>query len=204
MQAHDGVISLKRSLKQLLFASLTALLILSPAYAYTILDYYGCTREYGLIQALTILDQSPMRGTVQYLVESRARITFKNMREFGKAYRDHDALSIISNDGHHLIYINIRHANAPPQALAALISHEAMHADPNNSIQEEFMAWSQEAKTWNEMLARYPQLRSIKPQTVPLVDRLNAVTALANQNQLRQQIESNIAYRDLPQRSPGF
>lgn len=166
--------------------------------------YYRCTREPVLVDAMRLLRNTRAVSTVDMLLEQQVRILFKDMRVFGPAYAGHDALSFITDDGRQVIYINIRHQQAPAAALAALISHEAMHADRDNSLAEEVAAWQQEAETWQELLQQFPKLSEIKTGTIALVDRENAILVLQTQNRLEQEISSNIAYRGLPQRSPGF
>lgn len=182
-------------------------LMLPGAYArnaYTLGDYYHCTRDEPLVQALAILDHSPMREAVEKIMSHQTRLMFKNMRELGKAYQTHDALSIITESGQHLVFISDRHRDAPPPALAAIIAHEAIHHDTENSIQEEIVGWSREAQAWQHMLSRYPTLKEIPNGKFPLVDRQNAIAVLQQQNRLVDEIQKNVAYKDLPQRSTGF
>ncbi len=183
---------------------LGAIIFSAPAQAYTIADYYRCTRDQPIIQAMEILERSPEKWVVKDMVESDTRVLFKNMQQLSQFYENDDALSVISNDGHHIIYINMKHYNAPPQALAATLSHEIMHSDRFNSIHEEMTAWTQEAKTWQEMLQEYPQLQQIPRGEYPLVDRLNAIEILIKEHKLEDEIRNNPVYKGLPEHSPGF
>ncbi len=178
--------------------------LVAPVLAEGGIKYFRCTREPVLIQALAILAETDNKSVVEDLFARDTKILFKDMREFGKAYMNHDALSVIVNDGRHVIYINSKHASAPPPALAALIRHEAMHNDTENSVHEEVVAWSEEARTWQDMLERYPHLKSIPLKSNALVDRLTAVSVLVQQNKLTWQIRNNVAYKGLPEHSPGF
>ena len=191
----------------LLKTALVALLLLpcSTGSAANPVELYRISRDAPIIEALEILDHSPEKAIIPWMVSHDVRVLFKDMRlELGKAYMNHDALTIISNDDQQVIYINSKHMMAPPQALAALIRHEAMHDDRDNSLQEELTAWNKEGQTWQEMLTHYPELKQIPPHTVALVDRLNAINILQQQNRLQDQVFKNIAYQGLPEHSPGF
>lgn len=167
-------------------------------------DFYRSTRDVPILQALAHLSQSTARGSVDHIVNRQVRILFKDMRELGKTYHNHDALTIITDNNEQMIFINAKHATAPPQALAALISHEVLHADRENSMQEETTAWNREGQTWQEMLAKFPELKQIRPGTFSLVDRENAIVVLQTQHRLHTEIQSNVAYQGLPAHSPGF
>ncbi len=177
--------------------------MLSPAHA-TTQEYYRISRDQGIIQALDALSQTSARESIDFMLENDVKILFKNMRELGNAYKNHDALTWISPAGQQIIFINQKHVVSPPQALAALISHEVMHNDGENSVQEEVMAWNQEGRIWKELLGLYPDLHHIKPRTIALVDRLNAILVLQGRDALHHEIENNVAYKGLPPRSPGF
>jgi hypothetical protein len=195
---------MKKLFSWISFVVLIVVWLKISVWAYEPADYYRCTRDAPVIQALQILEYSSDKAAVDTIMDTGVRIMFKNMLEFGKLYQNNDALSIISNDGRHLIFINKKHYSAPPQALAATISHEVMHSDRENSIAEEFAAWTQEGKTWQEMLKRYPELQSIPVKTYPLVDRLNAIVLLIDHHQLEAEIRNNPVYKGLPEHSPGF
>lgn len=49
-----------------------------------------------------------------------------------------------------------KHSTPPAIALAALLSHEAIHQDEYNSLSEETYAWTMEAAVWSELLELYP------------------------------------------------
>ena len=97
------------------------------------------------------------------------KIEFKNLSEINMNYANFDALGW--KKGKNLfIYINAKHKDAPPQALAALLSHEALHQDEANSIAEETYAWTMEAVVWSEILRSYPDCEQ---DFHPLVKREN-------------------------------
>ena len=97
------------------------------------------------------------------------KVEFKNLSEINMDYATFDALGW--KKGKNLfIYINAKHKDAPPQAIAALLSHEALHQDETNSIAEEIYAWTMEAVVWSEILRSYPNCAD---DIHPLVKREN-------------------------------
>ena len=105
------------------------------------------------------------------------------------------------------IYINQKHLNAPIEALAALLSHEALHQDEYNSISEETYAWTMEANVWADLCKRNPILRHDK--TSSLASRENILLKmLENANYSNVLIKNTVVnhpgYKSLPQKSPGF
>ena len=62
--------------------------------------------------------------------------------------------------------------DAPKEALAALLSHEAIHQDKDNSINEETYCWTLEAAVWTNMCDKNEKLQEIAH---PLVDRENTI-----------------------------
>ena len=102
------------------------------------------------------------------LTERPVKIEFRDLGEINKDYESFDALGW--KKGKRLyIFINPRHKDAPPGAIAALLSHEALHQDEYNSIAEETYAWTMEAAVWCEILNEFPE--SADEKTHPLVVR---------------------------------
>ncbi|MCK7481202.1 MAG: hypothetical protein M0C28_31405 [Candidatus Moduliflexus flocculans] len=59
------------------------------------------------------------------------------------------------------IFIDNKHRNAQPEALASLLSHEAVHQDEYSSIEEETYAWGCEADVWIQQKKRKPEISAI-------------------------------------------
>ncbi len=133
------------------------------------------------------------------------KIEFKNLGTIRRAYSSYDALGW--KKGSQLyIYINQKHRSAPPEALASLLSHEALHQDGKNSINEETYAWTLEAAVWTELTKINPSLQN---NYHPLVKRENTISKMfkkANYTSkyIRRTVINNPGYRGLPQISPGF
>jgi len=154
--------------------------------------------------ALQALEATGEAAVVQTLLARGTHVLFRNMETFGPMYKANDAITWVGDDGSQTIYISHRHTQAPPQALAALVAHELIHNDSDNSLAEELAGWRREGAVWRTMLAQYPDLTKIPIKTFPLVDRLNAIALLEKQNKLTQTVESNSVYQALPKHSPGF
>lgn len=167
-------------------------------------ELFRITRDSAILTALERLRGSGAEPALSAIANRRGRVFFKDLREISKQVRNFDALSWISPAGEWVIFIHVKHRNAPPEALAALIAHESLHCDPENSLQEEVSGWAQEAMTWSEMKQRYPHLQTLAPGTSPLVDRLNRLASEQEQGMLEALVRQNKGYRNLPETSPGF
>ena len=137
--------------------------------------------------------------------QSPIRISFKNLSEINESYESFDAVGW-KKKGKLYIYINPKHESAPPAALAALLSHEALHQDEYNSLSEETYAWTMEAAVWTEMVKRYPESNDLES---PLVARENVLKQLFEKGNytnkyIKKTVYSNPGYKNLPLTSPGY
>ncbi len=133
------------------------------------------------------------------------KIEFKNLSEINPSYENFDAVGW-KRKGSLYIYINPKHKEAPPGALAALLSHEALHQDEYNSLSEETYAWTMEATVWYEMLQKYPELENVDSS---LVRRENILKNLFEKGKytnkyIKKNVYANKGYKGLPISSPGF
>ena len=133
------------------------------------------------------------------------KIEFKDLGTINEAYANFDALGWKKSKKLY-IYINPRHKDAPPGALAALLSHEALHQDEYNSIAEETYAWTMEASVWYEIRKLYPESND---ELHPLVVRENTLRKLFirgnySDKYIKKTVVSNEGYKNLPSTSPGF
>ena len=133
------------------------------------------------------------------------KIEFKDLSEINPSYANFDAVGWKRKESLY-IYINPKHKNAPPAALAALLSHEALHQDEYNSLSEETYAWTMEATVWYEMLQKYPELLNVNE---PLVKRENILKQLFEKGNytnkyIKKNVYANQGYKGLPISSPGF
>lgn len=133
------------------------------------------------------------------------KIEFKDLGSINQAYRNFDALGW-KRGANLYIYINQKHSEAPAIALAALLSHEAMHQDEFNSLSEETYAWTMEAAVWCELLRLYPDYE-LPIQS--LVQRENTLKQLFEKGDytnkyIKKTVYTNSGYQNLPESSPGF
>lgn len=133
------------------------------------------------------------------------KIEFRDLGAINSEYAEFDALGWKKKNQLY-IYINPRHKDAPPGALAALLSHEALHQDVYNSLAEETYAWTMEASVWYEIVKLYPESND---QLHPLVNRENQLKQLFERGNysnkyIKKSVMSNKGYANLPSTSPGF
>lgn len=135
------------------------------------------------------------------------KVEFKNLGEINKTYSSYDALGW--KKGSRLyIYINQTHSNSPAIAIAALLSHEALHQDEYNSLSEETYAWTMEAAVYTDLLKLYPDYH-VNMNTDSLVQRENTLSSLLQRGgytnkYIKKTVYSNAGYQNLPESSPGF
>ena len=133
------------------------------------------------------------------------KIMFKDLSEINEAYATFDAVGW-KKRGKLYIYINPKHEYAPPGALAALLSHEALHQDEYNSLSEETYAWTMEAVVWSEILKRYPESNNLESALVVRENILKQLLEKGNYTNkyIKKTVYANKGYKDLPLSSPGF
>ncbi|MFM7468444.1 MAG: hypothetical protein ACKO37_02955 [Vampirovibrionales bacterium] len=105
-----------------------------------------------LMKALHLLSVCPLpeaQEALRSIAQHRSRLLLKVLATLSPNYARYDALSWIAPEGKPYLFIAERHRHAPPQALAALIAHEALHDDLTNSVEEEIEGWTREATVWH-------------------------------------------------------
>lgn len=173
--------------------------------------YKNCTKSEDIMIALytmedTLADFARRAILGENLSGRPIKVQFKNLAEIKPEYHNYDAIGWKIKDRLY-IFVNEKHKNAPPEALASLLSHEAMHQDSFNSINEETYSWTMEAAVWTDYLKKNPSLKYKTDH--PLVRRLNTLNDLfvkANYTDkyIKKVVQTNDGYKDLPVRSPGF
>ncbi len=133
------------------------------------------------------------------------KIEFKNLAEINPSYESFDAVGW-NRKGALFIYINPKHKEAPPGALAALLAHEALHQDEYNSLSEETYAWTMEATVWYEILQKYPELENVDSSLVRRENILKSLFEKGNYTNkyIKKNVYANKGYKGLPISSPGF
>ena len=139
------------------------------------------------------------------LSQKPVHIEFKDLGQINAEYATFDALGW--KKGKKLyIYISNKHTEAPAGAIAALLSHEALHQDEFNSLAEETYAWTMEAVVWEEILKLYPESDD---KSSSLVKRENTLKKLLEKGEhtnvyIKKSVMQNPGYKNLPSYSPGF
>ena len=121
--------------------------------------YKKVTKEGIVMQAMEMMNTVNI-GMYSYnalmgnnLTEKPFKIEFKNLSEIREEYASFDALGWKKKNRLY-IYINEKHRNAPAEAIAALLAHEAIHQDEFASLNEETYAWTLEAAVWMKLSER--------------------------------------------------
>lgn len=183
----------------------------TPEYIKKIKNEYKCAGK----DEIFYVSLDMMKGTLgefsknailgNNLTQRPMKIEFKDLSQINKTYANYDALGWKRGKSLY-IYINQKHSTSPAIAIAALLSHEALHQDEFNSLSEETYAWTMEAAVWTELLDLYSNYE-INPDS--LVTRENTLKKLfvrgnyTNQY-IKKTVYSNAGYQNLPESSPGF
>lgn len=173
--------------------------------------YKKVTKDGAVMQAMELMEKlniakysyNALMGN--NLTEKPFKIEFKNIAEIRQEYASFDALGWKKKNRLH-IYINEKHRNAPPEALAALLAHEAIHQDEFASLNEETYAWTLEAAVWMKLAEKNP---SVEKSASSLVSRENMLKKLFvkgdyTSKYIKKAVYTNPGYKNLPTRSPGF
>lgn len=133
------------------------------------------------------------------------KVEFKNLGQINEKYTDYDALGW-KRGSRLYIYINERHNTSPAIALAALLSHEALHQDEYNSLSEETYAWTMEAAVWSELVELHPDYELGVDSLVQRENTLKKIFERGNYTDkfIKKTVYSNEGYQNLPESSPGF
>jgi len=139
------------------------------------------------------------------LSQKPIRVMFKDLGQIRSDYANFDALGW-KKGGRLYIFINPKHKDAPPGAIAALLAHEALHQDEQNSLNEETYAWTLEAAVWTQLSEDNPAIEEISH---PLVERENIIKKLFirgdySSKYIHKFVVTNKGYQNLPEKSPGF
>ncbi len=158
-----------------------------------------------LMQTVNIAKYSYNALMGNNLTEKPVKIEFKNIAEIRQEYASFDALGWKKKDRLY-IYINEKHRNSPPEAIAALLAHEAIHQDEFASLNEETYAWTLEAAVWMKLAEKNP---SVENSASSLVERENMLKKLFvkgdySNKYIKKAVYTNPGYKNLPTRSPGF
>ncbi len=155
-------------------------------------DYSVVSKNPKIITALQRLESIHKGDILSTLYGNNAtgrpiRVMFRELEVYGMG--NCEAVTLPTKAGGVVIYINKKHEDAPPEAIACLIAHESQHSALAGTMQEEIRAWIQEVTTWNAFLRQNKDLAYTKS---PLTKRLNYLGRLYNTDG-QKQIEAVIA-----------
>ncbi len=172
--------------------------------------YKNVTDDPNLIMAVELLSKTTGSYSKEAILgknlsQKPMKIEFLNLSSINPLYANFDALGWKEKKRLH-IYINEKHKDAPIEALSAILAHEAIHQDEENSLNEETYAWTLEAAVWTQLSEDNPDLEKISH---PLVERENVIKKLFikgnyTSEYIHKFVVSNKGYRNLPERSSGF
>lgn len=193
-------------------SDLNSINISNAVYKHPADDYSSVTSDPKVIKALNLLKGTMGEYSKEAILGQNAsgrpmQIKFTDLSQISPNYANYDALGWKAN-GQCSILINMKHKDAPAEAIASLLSHEAMHQDEYNSLNEETYAWTMEAAVWLQMKIKNPELNKLS-YISPLVNRENTLGKMfLNSNYttklIRHEVETNPGYAGLPKQSPTF
>jgi len=155
--------------------------------------YQNITTNPKITDSLTSL-QTIGRGDVLSILHGAnttgkpIRVMFRDLAVYGLS--NCEAVTMKTQGGNLVIYINKKHADAPSEAIACLIAHESQHHTQTNTKAEELRAWLKEVSTWNEFVRRD---KTLAMSNAPLVKRLNYIDRMVVRDNGHTGIEKIIA-----------
>ncbi len=172
--------------------------------------YKKVSDDINIIQAIELLENTTGRYSKEAILGKNLtgkpiKVEFIDLSTINPMYANFDALGWKKKKAL-TIYLNQKHKDAPIEALAAILSHEAIHQDEQNSLNEETYAWTLEAAVWTQLTEDNPKLEEISH---PLVERENVIKKLFIRGDYTSKyihtfVIGNKGYKNLPERSYGF
>lgn len=183
----------------------------NPEYIKEIKETYKCAGKeeifYVALDMLKGTDGEFSRNAIlgNNLTQRPMKIEFKDLSTINQNYANYDALGWKRGKSLY-IYINQKHSTSPAIAIAALLSHEALHQDEYNSLAEETYAWTMEAAVWCELLELNPDYELGLDSLVQRENTLKKIFERGNctDKYIKKTVYSNQGYQNLPETSPGF
>lgn len=133
--------------------------------------YKPISSDMKIIDAMELMKTSPGVGAYEMIVGDNLsgkpiKVEFENLGEIRKKYTNYDAVNR-KKRGTLYIYVDKRHKNAPPEAIAALVSGIPVHInDKKDSVNEESYAWAVEAVVWGYLSRKNPEAVSQRSRLV--------------------------------------
>ncbi len=141
-------------------------------------DFSTITKNEKVVSALNVLEKIGAHDVIAILkgqntTNRPVRVIFRDLAVYGLSKCE--AVTMRTQSGGVVIYINKKHIDAPSEAVACLIAHESQHTDLSGTKAEEIRAWVKETVTWNAVVR---QNQDIVYSNSPLVKRENYINRL--------------------------
>ncbi len=166
--------------------------------------YDSISQDYKIQKAIQILEVNNEQATIDVLVRKNIKVQFTDLGMMSPSYIRYNALAAKDNRGNIYIFIDNKHKDAPAEAIAALLTHEAVHQDDQSSINEETVAWTNEARFWTKVTAQNENLKTIPSALVTRLNTLSEKYQQTGTESIRQLVASNSSYAALPVSSVGY
>lgn len=172
--------------------------------------YKEISSDEKIIKALEILKNAKCDNNFSYnaimgnnLSKKPMIIEFYDLSSINETYKNYDGMGYMKNNNIY-IYINNKHRNANPAAIAALIAGRCVHQDAKDSLAEEIYSWTLEAAIWKEFYETY--LISGSDELLKREESLRIMLEEGNNTNkcIKKYILQSPAYKGFPTYSPGF
>lgn len=179
-----------------LFVILTMLIFavgINPAFA---TDYSAVTDDAKIEKAMNMLEIANGQKTINAIVNKNVKVMFFDLAEISVKYENAHAMATKDDSGRDYILINTKHRNAPAEAIACLLAHEATHQLAQTTMAEEIQAWTNEAEQWSNFKALNPSM-NYKGELVDRLNRLETMYSNSNASTIAMAVKTNSNYANL-------
>lgn len=173
--------------------------------------YSNITSNSKIKKAIKVLKKNDYKETVDALKGDNLsnkpiKVEFTSLAMLSPEYMHYNALACRDEYGQLFIFIDNSHRKAPAEAIASLLTHEVLHQDDDNSIEEETQAWTNEAKSWIKLTKKNAKLKNSDCALVERLNRLSTMYKQANNTNefIRAEVAQNLGYSELAAHSEGF
>lgn len=162
-----------------------------------------------IMKALEIIKNSPNKELYDIYSGNNPskkpiRVEFMDLAILNHNYSNYDSIGWKRKNKLY-IYINIKHTNAPIEALAALIAGRIIHVDDYDSYNEEIYAWVNEGLLWRYLTLENPELSQVKHKLVVREEVIKKIIeADYSLKYLEKFIYSNKGYHGFNKTSPNY
>lgn len=176
----EECIKSRRIMKKLIFTIVLGMLLSVFNQMSFARDFSTIAKNPKILQALNALDRIHKDDVLSILnghntTGKPIRVMFRDLAVYGLS--NCEAVTMKTQDGGRVIFINKKHETAPAETIACLIAHESQHHPMAGTKVEEIKAWLMEISTWNVFVRNNSSLASTQSD---LTKRLNYISRLYN------------------------